>query len=84
MHRLIWIGTEALKEILGLVPSNPRRNTSGTSFEVLRRGDNVDTCLLFVSSLYPLLGAFSKEADTKWRQRGYMSPLSNHLCSMNG
>jgi hypothetical protein len=84
MHRLICIGTEALKEILGLVPSNPRRNTSGTLFEVLRRGDKAETCIRFVSSLYPLLGTSSKKADTKWRQRGSMSSLSNHLCSMNG
>jgi|WetSurMetagenome_2_1015567.scaffolds.fasta_scaffold248922_3 hypothetical protein len=87
MHRFLYVGTEALMEILGSVePSspNPRRNTSKEFFDVLRRGDKVDTCLRFVSSLSPLLGKFLKKVDTKWRQRGYMSLLSNHLSLMNG
>ncbi len=58
MHRLICIGTEALKEILGLVPSNPRRNTSGTSFEVLRRGNIVEIRFRFISSSFPLYFRF--------------------------
>jgi hypothetical protein len=58
MHRLICIGTEALKEILGLVPSNPRRNTSGTLFEVLRRGNIVEIRFRFISCSFPLYFRF--------------------------
>jgi hypothetical protein len=87
MHRCTCIAKRGVMEILGSVePSspNPRRNTSKEFFDVLRRGDKVDTCLRFVSSLSPLLGKFSKQVDTKWRQKGYMSPLSNDLSLMNG
>ena len=58
MHRLIRVGTEALREILGLVPSNPRRNTSGTLFEVLRRGNIVEIRFRFISSSFPLYFRF--------------------------
>ena len=53
MHRLIRIGTEAFMEILGLVPSNPRRNTSGTLFEVLRIGNIIEIRFRLISSLFP-------------------------------
>ncbi len=38
MGRFCWIATRAKLEILGLVPSNPRRNTSKRTLEVLRSG----------------------------------------------
>lgn len=38
MGRFCWIATRAQSEILGLVPSNPRHNTSKQILEVLRRG----------------------------------------------
>jgi hypothetical protein len=56
MHRFLYVGTEALMEILGPVePSspNPRRNTSKDFFDVLRSGDKVATCCKFVADLLP-------------------------------
>ena len=50
MTRLICIPTSANLEILGLVPSNPRHNTSLLSFEVLRSGNKAATCCLFVAA----------------------------------
>jgi hypothetical protein len=83
MHRLIGIGTEALRENLGLVPSNPRHNTSIENIELSWSGDKVDTCCRFVSALSPLSPEIPEEVDTEWRQTGYMSPLSNYLSSIN-
>jgi hypothetical protein len=54
MHRLIWIATRGLMEILGLVPSNPRRNTSKQNLECRPRGNIVEIRFHFVSSLFPL------------------------------
>jgi hypothetical protein len=54
MHRLIWIATRGLMEILGLVPSNPRRNTSKQNLECRPIGNIVEICFHFVSSLFPL------------------------------
>jgi hypothetical protein len=70
-------------EILGLVPSNPRRNTSAKTFESFRRGDKADTCFRFVAALSPLSPEIQEEADTEWRQGGYMYPLSDYLSSIN-
>ena len=64
MHRLICVGTKALKEILGLVPSNPRRNTSGTLFEVLRRDNNYATRCSFVADLLPQSPGIVNQAAT--------------------
>ncbi len=41
MGRFCLIATKAQLEILGLVPSNPRRNTSNRNLEALRRGTKV-------------------------------------------
>ncbi len=63
LHSLIRIATEALKEIPGLVPSNPRRNTSGALFEVLRTGNNYATRCSLVADLLPLsLGLVNRTA----------------------
>ncbi len=81
---LIRVDTEALLEVLGSVDPrspNPRRNTSNGSVEGLRSGDKAATCFLFVSTLSPLLGAYPQKADTKRKQGGYVSPLSNDLTS---
>lgn len=67
MLRFIYVGTEALMEILGSVePSspNPRRNTSKDFFEALRSGDNVATCCRFVADLLPLSPVFLTQAAT--------------------
>jgi len=83
-HALIRVGTKALVEVLGLVDQwspNPRRNTSNETVEVLRSGDKEETCFRLVSTLSPLLGAYPQKADTKRKQGGYMSPLSNDLTS---
>jgi hypothetical protein len=63
MRRYCWIATRAKLEILGLVPSNPRRNTSKQFLEVLRRGNKVATSCLFVASFsdHPLSSG-NKEA----------------------
>jgi hypothetical protein len=53
MHRLIRIGTEALMEILRLVPSNRRHNTSKFYLEVLRIGNMVEIHFRFISSTFP-------------------------------
>ena len=53
MHRLIRIGREALTEILGLVPSNPRHNTSKIFLEALGRGNIVEIRFRFISSSFP-------------------------------
>lgn len=86
MHRLILIATRGAMEILGLLePSspNPRRNTSNDFFEVLRGGDKVDTCPLFVSTLSPLFVQFAAKVDTKGRQSGHTSIPSNDLSTIN-
>ena len=61
MHRFLYVGTEALMEILGSVePSspNPRRNTSKEFFDVLRTGNKVEIRFRFVSSSFPLYFRF--------------------------
>jgi len=58
MHRLIRIGTEALMEILRLVPSNRRHNTSKFYLEVLRIGNIVEIRFRFISSSFPLYFRF--------------------------
>ena len=83
MGSFCWIAKRAQLEILGLVPSNPRRNTSKEIFESLRSGDKVETCIRSVSSLYPLFWENWEEVDTKRRQSGYMSPLSYYLSLIN-
>lgn len=50
MGRFCLIATKSQLEILGLVPSNPRRNTSKRTLEVLRRGNKAATSCLFVAS----------------------------------
>ena len=52
MSRFCLIATRAKSEILGLVPSNPRHNTSKENFEVLRRGNKQATCYCFVASFF--------------------------------
>jgi hypothetical protein len=54
MHRLIMIAARGVMEILRLVPSNLRRNTSGSLLEVLRRGNIVEIRFRFISSSFPL------------------------------
>jgi hypothetical protein len=83
MHSLSFARTRGVREILGLVPSNPRRNTSRKNSASLRSGDKADTCLHFVSALYPLSPEIQEEVDTEWRQGGYMYPLSYYLSSIN-
>lgn len=83
LHRLIRIATEALKEIPGLVPSNPRRNTSGTLFELQWSGDNVDTCCRFVAPMSPHFPLLNAEVDTQRRQSGDMLPLFLAPCCEN-
>jgi hypothetical protein len=54
MGRFCWIAPRAKSEILGLVPSNPRRNTSKQILDVLRRGNKQATCCHFVAS-FPII-----------------------------
>lgn len=65
MGRFCWIATRAKLEILGLVPSNPRRNTSKVRLEVLRSGDKVETCLRLVSAFFGFLHKDSYGVETK-------------------
>jgi hypothetical protein len=65
MGRFCWIATRAKLEILGLVPSNPRRNTSKRILEVLRSGDKVETCLRLVSAFFGLLHEDGYGVETK-------------------
>jgi hypothetical protein len=81
--RFFFIHTRGVMEIPGLVPSNPRRNTSQNNFEFLRCGDKADACFHFVSALYPLSPEIPGKVDTEWRQAGYMYPLSYYLSSIN-
>jgi hypothetical protein len=60
MHKLILIGTEALREILRLVPSNRRHNTSKYYLEVLRIGNIVEIHFCFISSSFPPYFRFSQ------------------------
>jgi hypothetical protein len=83
LHRFFFIATRGVKEILGLVPSNPRHNTSKNNFESPMSGDKADTCFHFVSALSPLSPEIQEEVDTQWRQGRYMSPLSYYLSSIN-
>jgi hypothetical protein len=46
-------------EILGLVPSNPRRNTSNRNLECWQIGNIVEIRFHFVSSLFPLPVTFA-------------------------
>jgi hypothetical protein len=65
MDRFCWIATRAKSEILGLVPSNPRHNTSKQILEVLRSGYKVETCLRLVSAFLGLSHKGSYEVETK-------------------
>jgi hypothetical protein len=58
MHRLIRISTEALMDILRLVPSNRRHNTSKIYLEALRIGNIVEIRFRFISSSFPLYFRF--------------------------
>jgi hypothetical protein len=83
LHSFCFALTKGVREILGLVPSNPRRNTSETSFEVLRTGNNAATRCRSVAALLPLLPITANEEATKKQQSGNMLPLSNYLSSIN-
>jgi hypothetical protein len=50
LHACCRLATSANLDILGLVPSNPRHNTSIKSFEVLWSGDKPETCCAFVAA----------------------------------
>jgi hypothetical protein len=54
MGRFCLIATKAQSEILGLVPSNPRRNTSKRILDVLRIGNIVEMRFRLISSSFPL------------------------------
>jgi hypothetical protein len=78
LHRLICIATEALREIPGLVPSNPRRNTSGTLFEVSRSGNNYATRCRLVADLFPLsLGIVNRAATIMQHVAVSQDPILN-------
>ncbi len=69
---------EALREIPGLVPSNPRRNTSGTLFEVLRTGNNYATRCSLVADLLPLsLGIVNRVATNLQHVAVLQDPILN-------
>ena len=73
-------------EILGSAercPPDPRRNTSKGFFETSSSGDKAETCILFVSTLSPLLVVFIGEVDTKRRQGGDVSPLPDDQSLIN-
>jgi hypothetical protein len=65
MGRFCLIATRAKSEILRLVPSNLRHNTSKRILEVLRSGDKVETCLRLVSAFSGLSHKGSYEVETK-------------------
>jgi len=70
---LIWmqIPPEALMEVLGSVERcspDPRRNTSKKVFEVLRSGDEVDTCLRSVSTICRIHRGSGYKEETEWIQ----------------
>ncbi len=78
LHSLICIVTKALKEIPGLVPSNPRRNTSGTLFEVSRPGNNYATRCSLVADLFPLsLGIVNRAATIMQHVAVSQDPILN-------
>ena len=52
------LATRGVMEILGLVPSNPRRNTSKKTFECLRSGSKVVPKRLHGAALEPLRSRF--------------------------
>jgi hypothetical protein len=54
MHRLIRVATRGVMEILELVPSNSRRNTSKQNLELLLGGNIEATCCGLVTALLPL------------------------------
>jgi hypothetical protein len=51
IHASFRIATRGVMEILGLVPSNPRRNTSKENFECRPIGNIVEICFHFPSYL---------------------------------
>jgi hypothetical protein len=86
MHRPCRVAINVVMEILGSGAKDspdPRRNTSKEFFETSPSGDKAETCIRFVSTLSPLLVVFMGEVDTKRRQGGDMSPLSEDLSSIN-
>jgi hypothetical protein len=62
--RFFFIPTRGVREILGLVPSNPRRNTSETSFEVLRTGNKAATRCCFVAAHFSRFAGSGNRAAT--------------------
>jgi hypothetical protein len=65
MDTLIRIATRGVMEILGLVPSNPRRNTSNQNLELLPSGNIEATCCSFVTALLPLFRINPGQGATK-------------------
>ena len=61
-------------EIPGLVPSNPRRNTSQKNSESYKSGDKADTCFHFVSALYPLPVGISQIVEIKRKHVSTFKP----------
>jgi len=80
---LSLIGTEALMEILGLVPCQSQTQYLQLKLGAIAERRQSGDCLLFVSSLSPLPAKSSGEEDTKRRQSGYLSPLRGYLISIN-
>ena len=69
-------------DILGLVePSSPDRDAIPRRDPSSPRGsgDKAETCLHFVSALYPLFGAFIPKVETEWKQSGYKQPVRCRL-----
>jgi hypothetical protein len=67
---LIRIAERGVMEILELVPSNSRRNTSKKTFERWRRGNKAEMRFLFISSSFPLAVVCRSKEEIEWKWTG--------------
>jgi hypothetical protein len=64
LHTCCRLSTSANLDILGLVPSNPRHNTSLETFRLLRGGNKAETCCVFVAADFLCFYRSGDKAET--------------------
>ena len=82
LHACCRLSTSANLDILGLVPSNPRHNTSLLSSEASRSGNKAEIRFLYISTSFPLYFRLRRLAGLKRKYTGNAFPLRERLFSM--
>ena len=82
LHACCRLSTSANLEILGLVPSNPKHNTSLETFRLLRGGNKAETCCTIVSASLPLCCCLTSFSELSKQQYSNIAHLSYVLSSL--